>query len=173
VLQRSVELATQSRRGSARASQIPYCSEQTFGAQIRSSGSEERFGHNRKAVDYTPCDTPRIALHDQPEAEIVRRNSDGATAGLSVPDEVGDVRTVLSLDNADAAVLLLRDDVAAAVEYVPHDPGFVLQWIMYMFPTGNYASIREGTRQARSPLMTYVFSFVFWVFFLAIIGSQR
>ena len=48
---------------------------------------------------------PSFALDHQAEAEIARRNSGGASAGACVADEVGDIGAVLSLDDADAAVL--------------------------------------------------------------------
>lgn len=51
-------------------------------------------------------------------------------------------------------------------------PGFVIQWIMYMFPEGGYASVRSLTRQSRSPLMTYVFSAIFYILVVAIIASS-
>ena len=44
-------------------------------------------------------------------------------------------------------------------------PGRVLQWIMYM-TVGNvkgYGKVRTRTRLSRSPLMTYVYSMVFWL----------
>lgn len=41
-------------------------------------------------------------------------------------------------------------------------PGVVIQWFMYMFPTGGFAKVVSDTRIARSPLMTYFLSFAFY-----------
>jgi len=44
-------------------------------------------------------------------------------------------------------------------------PGKAWQWIMYM-TVGNvkgYGKVRTQTRLARSPLMTYVYSTIFWI----------
>ena len=50
-------------------------------------------------------------------------------------------------------------------------PGKVWQWIMYM-TVGNvrgYGKVRTQTRLSRSPLMTYVYSTIFWLGMLLII----
>ena len=44
-------------------------------------------------------------------------------------------------------------------------PGKIIQWLMYM-SIGNvkgYAKVRQQTRLARSPFMTYVYSIVGWL----------
>ena len=44
-------------------------------------------------------------------------------------------------------------------------PGKIIQWFMYM-SIGNvkgYAKVRQQTRLARSPFMTYVYSLVAWI----------
>jgi hypothetical protein len=51
-------------------------------------------------------------------------------------------------------------------------PGTVIQWVLYMTPTGNYARVRGQTRHARSPLMTIVFSSGFWFCVMALILSS-
>lgn len=50
-------------------------------------------------------------------------------------------------------------------------PGFLFQWFLYMFPTGNYGAIVSITRQSRSAIMTYVFSFIFWALLLGFLSS--
>ena len=50
-------------------------------------------------------------------------------------------------------------------------PGLAIQWLMYMFPSGRYGSILSETRQARSPLMTYVYSAVFYIGLLALLSG--
>lgn len=42
-------------------------------------------------------------------------------------------------------------------------PGVVTQWFLYTFPTGGFAKVVTDTRVARSPLMTYVISGIFYV----------
>jgi hypothetical protein len=44
-------------------------------------------------------------------------------------------------------------------------PGKVWQWIMYMSvgKAKGYGKVRTQTRLSRSPLMTYVYSMVFWL----------
>ena len=49
-------------------------------------------------------------------------------------------------------------------------PGQVIQWFLYMFPSGRYSRVVSDTRQARSPLMTYVYSTVFYFMLLAGFG---
>ena len=41
-------------------------------------------------------------------------------------------------------------------------PGVVAQWFLYTFPTGSFAKVVTDTRVARSPLMTYVISGIFY-----------
>jgi hypothetical protein len=41
-------------------------------------------------------------------------------------------------------------------------PGMVIQWTVYMTPSGNYARVRSSTRVARSPIMTWVYSIITW-----------
>jgi len=48
-------------------------------------------------------------------------------------------------------------------------PGRVIQWFLYMFPSGRYDRVVSSTRHARSPLMTYVYSTAFY--FLLLVGS--
>lgn len=40
-------------------------------------------------------------------------------------------------------------------------PGLVFQWVLYMFPARGKAS--ESARQARSQLMTYYYSAIFYL----------
>lgn len=60
----------------------------------------------------------------------------------------------------------LRDNIAGNVGGTALSlfllPGKIIQWSMYMFPSGNYAAVRHQTRLARSPLMTFVYSIVCW-----------
>ena len=44
-------------------------------------------------------------------------------------------------------------------------PGKVIQWFSYMFVGGTkgYGAVRQQTRLARSPIMTWVYSIVFWI----------
>ena len=42
-------------------------------------------------------------------------------------------------------------------------PGMVIQWLMYMTPSGPYASVRQSSRLARSPLMTWLYAIAFWL----------
>jgi hypothetical protein len=48
-------------------------------------------------------------------------------------------------------------------------PGKVIQWFLYMFPSGRYSRVVSATRHARSPLMTYVYSTA--LYFLVLVGS--
>lgn len=46
-------------------------------------------------------------------------------------------------------------------------PGMIFQWLMYMSVGSKpYGKVREQTRLARSPLMTFVYSLMFWVVLL-------
>jgi hypothetical protein len=47
-------------------------------------------------------------------------------------------------------------------------PGLVLQWFIYMNPGKGMRGVAASTRAARSPLMTGVYSAVFWVVALCI-----
>ena len=49
-------------------------------------------------------------------------------------------------------------------------PGQVIQWFLYMFPSGNFSHVVSNTRHARSPLMTYFYSAVFYLMILAGFG---
>ena len=52
-------------------------------------------------------------------------------------------------------------------------PGKIIQWFMYIF-VGNlpgYGKVREQTRKARSPFLTYVYSVGVWFFILFFIVS--
>lgn len=43
-------------------------------------------------------------------------------------------------------------------------PGMVIQWAAYMFVGGkSYGRVRQDTRLARSPLMTFVYAGAFWL----------
>lgn len=42
-------------------------------------------------------------------------------------------------------------------------PGVIAQWFLYTFPTGNFSKVVTDTRVARSPLMTYVISGIFYL----------
>jgi len=50
-------------------------------------------------------------------------------------------------------------------------PGKVIQWINYMTvgQAKGYGKVRTQTRLSRSPLMTYVYSTIFWLGMLLII----
>ena len=42
-------------------------------------------------------------------------------------------------------------------------PGVIAQWFLYTFPTGNFSKVVTDTRVARSPIMTYVISGIFYL----------
>lgn len=47
-------------------------------------------------------------------------------------------------------------------------PGMIIQWSMYMFVGAETRSkVIEQTRLARSPLMTFAYSSIFWLAFVA------
>lgn len=48
-------------------------------------------------------------------------------------------------------------------------PGAVAQWFIYMFPSGRFSNVLSETRQARSPIMTIVYSAFFWILLLVLI----
>jgi len=53
---------------------------------------------------------------------------------------------------------------ASGLKLVFLAPGIVIQWLNYMF-VGNlksYGKVRQQTRLARSPIMTWVYSIMFW-----------
>ena len=58
-------------------------------------------------------------------------------------------------------------------------PGMVIQWLMYMSvgSVKGYGKVREQTRLARSPFMTWIYSIIVWwiivevIFFLQINGE--
>jgi hypothetical protein len=46
-------------------------------------------------------------------------------------------------------------------------PGKIIQWALYIGVSGKrYGQVRSQTRLARSPLMTYVYSFIAWFLFI-------
>ncbi|SDO20194.1 hypothetical protein SAMN05444050_3512 [Afipia sp. GAS231] len=49
-------------------------------------------------------------------------------------------------------------------------PGVVIQWTLYTFPSGNFAKVVTDTRVARSLLMTYVISGVFYAFAIPVLA---
>lgn len=55
-------------------------------------------------------------------------------------------------------------------------PGVIVQWFLYMFPTGGFAKVVSDTRVARSALMTFVISGAFYcaalVLLLSLIASR-
>jgi hypothetical protein len=42
-------------------------------------------------------------------------------------------------------------------------PGIVIQWFLYMFPSGGFGRVVSDTRISRSPLMTYYLNAVFYL----------
>lgn len=50
-------------------------------------------------------------------------------------------------------------------------PGRVWLWLNYMNPKGGYAGVRMATRHARSPIMTWIYSGMFWIAVLPIFAS--
>src|ERR1700676_1933368 len=66
---------------------------------------------------------PSVALNDQAEAEVVRRNPDRAAAGPGVAYEVGDIGAVLSFDDPHSAIGVLRRKIAGGGEHVAHEAG--------------------------------------------------
>ena len=41
-------------------------------------------------------------------------------------------------------------------------PGRVILWVNYMLPGKGYAAVRQTSRNARSPVMTFLYSVGFW-----------
>ncbi|WGD53765.1 hypothetical protein QA641_07675 [Bradyrhizobium sp. CB1650] len=50
-------------------------------------------------------------------------------------------------------------------------PGVVIQWFLYMFPSGTFGRVVSDTRVSRSPLMTYFLSALFYLATLATIAA--
>lgn len=50
-------------------------------------------------------------------------------------------------------------------------PGRMWLWLNFMNPKGGYAAVRASTRHARSPVMTWIYSVMFWVIVLPIFLS--
>jgi hypothetical protein len=48
-------------------------------------------------------------------------------------------------------------------------PGLIIQWFLYMFPTGGYGRIVSETRVSRSLLMTYLISAIFYLFAVPVV----
>jgi hypothetical protein len=61
---------------------------------------------------------------------------------------------------------LSRDNIPRLVIDAPSKywlvPGLVIQWLIYMNPQRGFRGVAASTRHARSPLMTYVYSILFW-----------
>jgi hypothetical protein len=51
-------------------------------------------------------------------------------------------------------------------------PGRAFLWIQYMFPKAGYKNVRISSRHARSPLMTYFYSIIFWLGLIAVSFSH-
>jgi hypothetical protein len=47
-------------------------------------------------------------------------------------------------------------------------PGMVIQWWMYMNPGRGFHGLAVSARTARSPLMTYILSGMFWIGLIAV-----
>jgi len=43
-------------------------------------------------------------------------------------------------------------------------PGVIIQWFIYLLPRKGVQGVAASTRLARSPFMTYVISFGFWIY---------
>ena len=75
----------------------------------------------------------------------------------------------LSEINQLGEIIMAKDNISGAkssgiIGFLFLMPGKIIQWIMYMF-IGNvkgYAKVRQQTRLARSPFMTYVYSICGW-----------
>ncbi len=46
-------------------------------------------------------------------------------------------------------------------------PGRIILWLGYMFPGKGYSKVRMSARHARSPIMSFGYSTVFWYFLLS------
>ena len=42
-------------------------------------------------------------------------------------------------------------------------PGRIILWFKYMNPQKGYHSVSKSSRRARSPIMTFLYSLLFWV----------
>jgi len=42
-------------------------------------------------------------------------------------------------------------------------PGRIILWLQYMMPGKGYSAVRQSSRNARSPIMTLLYSLGFWV----------
>lgn len=42
-------------------------------------------------------------------------------------------------------------------------PGVIVQWFLYIFPSGGFGRVVSDTRVSRSPLMTYVLAALFYL----------
>lgn len=42
-------------------------------------------------------------------------------------------------------------------------PGRLILWLHYMFPSKGYSKVRQSSRHARSPIMTFLYSSIFWI----------
>ena len=52
-------------------------------------------------------------------------------------------------------------------------PGRVVLWFNFMFPNKGYKNVRQTSRHARSPFMTFLYSTIFWVFLAYLIFPQE
>jgi hypothetical protein len=50
-------------------------------------------------------------------------------------------------------------------------PGLIIQWFIYLMPRRGVQGVAASTRLARSPFMTYVFSFGAWLYIGLLIKS--
>jgi hypothetical protein len=41
-------------------------------------------------------------------------------------------------------------------------PGRIILWVKYMNPQSGYAAVRKSSRRAGSPIMTFLYSLLFW-----------
>ena len=74
--------------------------------------------------------------------------------------------------------LMARDNISGVttsnkILYVFLIPGKVWQWFMYMSvgSVKGYGGVRQQTRLARSPIMTYVYSILAWLGIIIYAGS--
>lgn len=57
-------------------------------------------------------------------------------------------------------------------------PGVVIQWFMYMNPRRGFQGVARSSRRARSPIMTYCYSTMFyagalWVLYVLCASGRR
>ena len=54
-------------------------------------------------------------------------------------------------------------------------PGRIVQWFMYITigSAKGYGKVREQTRMARSPILTYFYSFLFWASLILFILYEK